>query len=127
MAKRKRRGDPTVQQVLDPLRTHCEGCGGRLWVAYANTRTVVTLDGPVHLTSKIRRCQTPTCALYHRPYRPEEEGGLALPHGEFGLDVIAWIGTPRFGQSAQWWIATTRLSLAPTTGEPEEPPWVSQK
>jgi hypothetical protein len=96
MAKRKRRRDTMVQRVLEPLRTHCEGCGGRLWVAYANTRTVVTLDGPVHLTSKIRRCQTPTCALYHRPYRPEEEGGWALPHSEFGLDVIAWIGTQRY-------------------------------
>jgi hypothetical protein len=33
---------------------------------------------------------------YHRPYRPEEEGRWALPHGEFGLDVIALIGTLRY-------------------------------
>src|SRR5215216_5287072 len=98
MAKRKRRRDPMVQRVLEPLRTHCEGCGGRLWVAYANTRTVVTLDGPVRLTSTIRRCQTATCALYHRPYRPEEEGGWALPHGEFGLDVIALVGHLRYAE-----------------------------
>jgi hypothetical protein len=96
MAKRKRRLDVTSSRVLDSIRTHCDGCGERLWIAYANTRTVVTLDGLVHLTSKIRRCQTTTCPLYHRPYRPEEEGGWALPHGEFGLDVIAWIGTRRY-------------------------------
>jgi hypothetical protein len=96
MAKRKRRLDPTVPHTLEPLRTHCEGCGGRLWIAYANTRTVVPLDGPVLLTSKIRRCRTATCAWYHRPYRPEEEGGWALPHSEFGLDVIAWVGTQRY-------------------------------
>jgi hypothetical protein len=30
--------------------------------------------------------------------RPEEEGGWALPHGEFGLDVIALVGTLRYGQ-----------------------------
>jgi len=29
-------------------------------------------------------------------YHPEEEGRWALPHGEFGLDVIALIGTWRF-------------------------------
>jgi len=29
-------------------------------------------------------------------YHPEEEGRWALPHGEFGLDVIALIGAWRF-------------------------------
>jgi hypothetical protein len=96
MAKRKRRVDALDQRVLEPIRTHCDGCGGPLWIAYANTRTVVTLEGPVHLTSKIRRCPTATCARYHQAYRPEEEGGWALPHSEFGLDVIAWIGMRRY-------------------------------
>jgi hypothetical protein len=96
MAKRKRRRDPTIDRVLEPLRTRCTTCGGPLWIAYATTRTVVTLDGPVHFTVKVRRCHTPTCARYHRPYRPEEEGGWALPHSEFGLDVIAWIGIHRY-------------------------------
>src|SRR5260370_24894551 len=43
-------------------------------------------------------CQwpTPTCSLYHVRYHPEEEGRWALPHGEFGLDVIALIGAWRF-------------------------------
>ncbi len=45
---------------------------------------------------KVRRCQNADCSLYHRPYRPEEEGRWALPHGEFGLDVIALIGTLRY-------------------------------
>src|SRR3954454_9472915 len=96
MAKRKRRLDATIDHVLEPLRTRCTACGGPLWIAYATTRTVVTLDGPVYFTVKVRRCPTRTCALYHRPYRPEEEGGWALPHNEFGLDVIAWIGTHRY-------------------------------
>ena len=102
MAKRKRHLATPVYRLLEPLRTRCEACGGPLWIAYHNTRTVATLDGPVHLTAKIRRCETRTCALYHRPYRPEEEGGWALPHGEFGLDVIAWLGssaTRRIGRS----------------------------
>jgi hypothetical protein len=36
------------------------------------------------------------CARYHQPTRPEEEGNWALPHGEFGLDVIALVGALRF-------------------------------
>jgi hypothetical protein len=36
--------------------------------------------------------------LYRRPYRPEEEGGWALPHGEFGLDVIALVGALRYAE-----------------------------
>src|SRR3954447_7996581 len=96
MAKRKRRRDPTIDRVLAPLRTRCTTCGGPLWIAYATTRTVVTLDGPVRFTVKVRRWQTRTCPCYHRPYRPEEEGGWALPHSEFGLDVIAWLGIQRY-------------------------------
>jgi len=42
------------------------------------------------------QCPTPTCSQYHVRYHPEEEGGFALPHGEFGLDVIALIGAWRF-------------------------------
>jgi len=33
---------------------------------------------------------------YRCSYRPEEEGRWALPHGEFGLDVIALVGTLRY-------------------------------
>ena len=36
------------------------------------------------------------CPRYHVAYRPEEEGSWALPHGEFGLEVIALIGRWRF-------------------------------
>src|SRR5919199_4135733 len=96
MAKRKRRHALPLDYVLEPLRTRCPACGGPLWIAYATTRTVMTLDGPVRFTVKVRRCQTRTCARYHRPYRPEEEGGWALPHSEFGLDVIAWVSLQRY-------------------------------
>lgn len=40
----------------------------------------------------MRRCRYPACPRYHQPYRPEAEGAWALPHGEYGLDVIALVG-----------------------------------
>jgi hypothetical protein len=65
-------------------------------VAYHNRRRLTFLDGVVQFTLVIRRCRTPSCARYQRAYRPEEEGALALPHGEFGLDVIALVGQLRY-------------------------------
>lgn len=96
MARKAPRPTASQQLVLEPIRYRCWDCGGPFWTDYHNTRTVTTLTGVVHLTLRIRRCQTPTCARFHQPYRPEEEGVLVLPHGEFGLDVIAFIGRRRY-------------------------------
>jgi hypothetical protein len=63
---------------------------------YDNFRTVTMLDEVVALRLKIRRCHNRDCARYHQPYRPEQEGRLALPEHEFGLDVIALVGTLRY-------------------------------
>jgi hypothetical protein len=65
---------------------------------YHTRRAVATLAGLCLLIVTVRRCENPACPLYHRPYRPEEETALALPHGEFGLDVIALIGTLRYAE-----------------------------
>jgi hypothetical protein len=67
-----------------------------MWNAYDNHHTVTGLKEVVHLRLKVRRCVNSECARYHLPYRPEEEGRWALPNHEFGLDVIAQIGTWRY-------------------------------
>jgi len=97
---RDERATPEAQQstTLTPLREICEQCGNRLWVAYHSRRKVMTLETLWQLTVVICHCPTPTCPRYHVRYHPEEEGRWALPHGEFGLDVIAIIGAWRFGE-----------------------------
>jgi len=65
-------------------------------VVYQNQRTITTLDDVCRLTLTVVRCHNPQCSRYHQPYRPEEEGAWALPHHEFGLDIIARIGTLRY-------------------------------
>jgi hypothetical protein len=65
-------------------------------VAYHRHRKIMTLEGLWQLTVIIGQCPNPTCPLYHVRYHPEEEGRSSLPHGEFGLDVIATIGAWRF-------------------------------
>src|SRR5260370_4131634 len=91
-----RRPAASRQRFLEPLQTRwAEWCVG-LWVAYHNTRTVMTLAGLCRLILRIRRCPNAACPRYHQAYRPEEEGAWALPHSEFGLDVIALIATLRY-------------------------------
>jgi hypothetical protein len=96
MARRRSRPRATTERRLEPNRDRCWGCGGVLWVAYHNRRRLTFLDEVVQFTLVIRRCRTSSCARYRRAYRPEEEGALALPHGEFGLDVIALVGQLRY-------------------------------
>lgn len=45
---------------------------------------------------KVRRCPHRECERYHQVYRPEEEGSWALPEHEFGLDLIAYVGSIRY-------------------------------
>ena len=98
MARTKRRPKPTTSQTLEPLRTRCPACGNAMWVGYVNYRTVATLDSIVRLKLKIRRCANPSCERFHKPYRPEAEGAVALPEHEFGLDVIALVGALRYAE-----------------------------
>src|SRR6266516_3639987 len=96
MRGRTPRQEATHSIRLTPLKESCEQCGQPLWVGYHGSRTVTKLDGLWRLTIVVRRCMQPQCPRYHVAYRPEEEGGWALPHGEFGLEVIALIGRWRF-------------------------------
>jgi len=69
-----------------------------MWSAYVNQRTVSTLEGVHRIHLHVRRCRNPSCSRYHKAFRPEAEGRIALPQHEFGLDVIALIGALRYQQ-----------------------------
>jgi hypothetical protein len=95
MGRRGSRPAATREQTLSPLQEQCRTCGQRLWVAYHHHRLVVRLDGLWRLTIRVRRCVNAACPQYHQAVAPEEAGAWALPQGEFGLDVIAFIGQLR--------------------------------
>ena len=96
MARRTPRPQATQEKTLTPLKERCEQCGQSLRVANHSHRTIMMLSGLWKLTLVVRQCIEPSCPRFHRRSRPEEEGRWALPHGEFGLEVIALIGTWRF-------------------------------
>jgi len=96
MARKVSKPEPTGSKQLKPQRRDCPTCGQRMWMHHDNRRVVVTLDEVVELTLKVCWCVNASCAGYHRPYRPESEGRWALPEHEFGLDVIAAVGSWRY-------------------------------
>ncbi len=95
MGRKLARPRPVRERVLVPARRLCPSCGGMARIRYENRRTLVMLSGPVRLRLKIRRCEHAGCSRLHLPYRPEAEGAIALAQHEFGLDVIALVGTLR--------------------------------
>jgi hypothetical protein len=98
MARRSARPQPDRTLELPALTRTCPACGGPLWSAYVTRRTVTTLDGTIGLRLQVRRCRDPLCPRYRAPLRPEPEGRFALPEHEFGLDIIALVGTLRHAQ-----------------------------
>src|SRR5579864_6910655 len=98
MARREARPPAQREVCLTPRARQCVSCEQRLWVAYHAQRTLMTFRGLVRLRLVVRRCRNQECALYHLPYRAEEEGAWALPHGEFGLDIITVVGQLRYGE-----------------------------
>jgi hypothetical protein len=98
MARKQSRPEATLQVTLKPLQMTCRACGSRMRMGHHSHRTVTTLQGVTRLTLQVYRCRNRACPRFHEPTRPEEEGGWALPHGEFGLDVIALVGALRYQQ-----------------------------
>lgn len=96
MARRTARPTPTAERVLAPVTTTCVSCGHHLYPDYSNFRTITTLTGVTRYTLRIGRCRHAPCDLFTVPFRPEAEGRLALPHHEFGLDVVAYAGNRRY-------------------------------
>jgi hypothetical protein len=50
------------------------------------------------LLVQVRSCRNPGCPRHRACFRPEQEGRLALPQHEFGLDVIALVGRLRHAE-----------------------------
>ena len=98
MVRKAARPEPTTTKQLHTLRTNCPHCHKRMWADYDNYRTVLTLDGLIGLTLKVRRCHNADCPAFKRPFRPEAEGRYALPQHEVGLDVIALVGSLRYAE-----------------------------
>lgn len=98
MPRSNKRQPADRQDVLRRESIACPSCGKATYLAYHNDRRLIFLTGTVYYTIKVRRCRNQACSAYKKPLRPEAEGALALPHSEYGLDVLALIGALRYAQ-----------------------------
>ena len=96
MARKKSVPQANQEVVLECIHQNCPSCGQKMWSDYDNWRTIRTLSGVVRIKLKVRRCPHRECERYHQVYRPEEEASWALPEHEFGLDLIAYVGSLRY-------------------------------
>src|SRR5262245_39500274 len=85
-----------TKRVLRSELTTCLTCGTHLRrYATLSERTVITLDGPIHITHCGYRCPDSTCSTHQRSYRSAAADALALPGFTFGLDCLILVGQLR--------------------------------
>jgi hypothetical protein len=85
-----------TKRILRAELTTCLTCGTRLRrYATLSERTVITLDGPIHVTHCGYRCPDSTCPTHPRSYRSAAADALALPGFTFGLDCVVLVGQLR--------------------------------
>ena len=91
---------PLADQTLELANSikACPACSQPIWSAAKPWRSVATLGGVVRLHLQLRSCRNADCPRRGICLRPEQEGRFALPHHEFGLDVIALIGRLRHAE-----------------------------
>ena len=88
-----------TKRVFRAELTNCLSCGTRLRrYATLSERTVITLDGPMHVTHCGYRCPDSTCPTHQRCYRSAAADALALPGFTFGLDCVILVGQLRLAQ-----------------------------
>jgi hypothetical protein len=100
MGGKTRRAEATLERRLHPEEMTCPECGQVMRIGYTSWRKVATLEGMVRLKVSIGRCENQACERYHKPSHPLEEGRLVLPHYEYGLDVLAFVGAQRYRENA---------------------------
>jgi len=84
--------------ILVPEDRQCEMCGGPRHICDHRHHRFFTLQGPVHLVSKLFWCPNPDCAGHHFTVSPPAEMSLTMPWWLIGWDVFAWIGHRRFAR-----------------------------
>lgn len=76
----------------------CPFCRASLHISQHRQRTVRTMTEELDLTMRDKKCPSAACPQPHLRYRSPEEALIAIPHNQFGLDVVLEIGHLRFHQ-----------------------------
>lgn len=92
---RPRRSFPNAKRVIAECELErCVHCGqplvpGKTWHM---RKTVQTMDGPLFVAGKSKKCTNPDCAHFGQHYHAKGVLRISLPYSTYGLDVLAFIG-----------------------------------
>jgi len=95
--------------IVVPEDRQCEICGGPQHICDHRHHRFFTLQGPVHLVSKLCRCPNSACAGHHVTVSPPAELSWTMPWWLIGWDVFAWMGQRRFAR--HWSVPQIRAEL----------------
>ena len=92
---RPRRRFPNAKRVIVECELEeCIHCGqplvsGKTWHV---RKTVQTMDGPLFVAGKSKKCANPDCRHCGKHYHASGVLRISLPYSTYGLDVLAFIG-----------------------------------
>jgi len=76
----------------------CPFCGSYMHLCDHRHRRLFTLEGPLHIVSKLAHCPDKICSGHHKTFSAESELMIAPGHWNIGWDLFAWIGHRRFSR-----------------------------
>jgi len=92
---RPRRGFPNAKRVIVECDLEkCVHCGQPLESSktWHMRKNVQTIDGPLFVAGKSRKCVNPDCRHFGKHYHASGVLRISLPYSTYGLDVLAFIG-----------------------------------
>jgi hypothetical protein len=98
----------------EPADRLCEHCGRFTWVADHNHRYVRSLDGPLHVVTKLCRCPDRGCPGHAIKRGSDREMSIAPPFWTVSWDLFAWMGHRRFSRRPFLTSPGSRLSFQAT-------------
>lgn len=97
--KPPRQFGPLPHRRYRPELTHCPHCGARLALSHPVwSKALQSLERIERVTSVGFRCSSPSCAFGRAVYRSARAEARQVKGSGYGLDVVAHLGSLRFGQ-----------------------------
>ena len=99
---------------LVPRERACPDCGHHMHICDHRNHRIFTMEGPLHIVSKLVHCPEDECPGHHKTFSSEEESSITMPWWSIGWDVFAWMGFRRF--SRHWSVTQLKDELSDTHG-----------
>lgn len=82
----------------EPEDRTCVHCGRRTYITDHKYRFLHSLDGPLHVVSKVSCCPDPGCPGHAEKRRSASEMSIAPPYWAVNWEMFAWMGHRRFAR-----------------------------